>query len=149
MYHLEGRIGVVKLEVHGRKNTNDLQQLHMTSRAIACRLRTLRQKSGLSQIELARILGFNSEIPVSRHELSLRLPSLLTALGYSILFRVPLDEIFPGIHGTVEAVIEERLAELEAALSESTVKGPAAAQTARKLEFICGRKESGPISNAR
>lgn len=113
----------------------------MTPETIACRLRTLRQRSGLTESEIAKILGFSAPIQVSRHERSATVPSLLTALGYEVTFRTPLSELFPGLYETVEAVVEERLAKLEAELHQSRAKGRAAAVIARKLEFLCERKE--------
>ena len=107
---------------------------------IACRLRTLRQKSGLTQGEIAEVLGFEAGIAVSRHERSVTVPSLLTALGYEIIFRKPISEIFPGLTQAVEEGIEERLAELEDKLHQSTATGREAAETAHKLEFLCERK---------
>ena len=120
----------------------------MTPETIACRLRTLRQRSGFTQAELSEILGFLTEIPVSRHERSVTVPSLLTALGYEIVFRRPASELFPGLYQTVEAGIEARLEALEKELHESTAKGRTAAEIARKLEFLCERKEMEPIQPA-
>ena len=117
----------------------------MTTEPIACRLRTLRRRSGLSQAELAKLLGFFSEVPVSRHERSDTVPNLLTAFAYEVIFRVPASEIFPGLYRAVEAGIEERLAKLEQALHDSNAKGRSAASVARKLEFIWER--NNPQSN--
>jgi DNA-binding XRE family transcriptional regulator len=116
----------------------------MTSESLACRLRALRRKSGLSQIELAQILGFISEVPVSRHERSETVPNLLTALGYEVIFRVPISELFPGLYRSVETVVEERLAVLEEDLQQSTAKGRMATPIARKLEFSWERKNQMP-----
>ena len=119
--------------------------MHKTKhKPIACRLRTLRQRSGLTQAELSKILGFLTEIAVSRHERSDTVPHLLTALGYEIIFRRPISELFPGLYQTVEVGIEARLAALEKELHQSTAKGRAAAEIARKLEFLCERKEIEP-----
>src|ERR1700733_11023024 len=113
----------------------------MTSESIACRLRTLRRKSGLSQWELGQVLGFLSEVPVSRHERSATVPNLLTALGYEIIFGMPVSELFPGLFHAVEAGIEAQLAKLESELQQSTAKGRSASVIARKLEFLCERKD--------
>jgi DNA-binding XRE family transcriptional regulator len=113
----------------------------MSSESIACRLRTLQSRSGLSQRELAEILGFACEVPVSRHAHSVTVPNLLTALGYEVIFRERVSDLFPGLYQTVEAVIEERLAKLENELQQSTAKGRPAAVIARKLEFLCERKD--------
>jgi transcriptional regulator with XRE-family HTH domain len=112
----------------------------MTSDPHAALLRSLRQKSGLSQNELAHILGFRSGIPVSRHELSASVPDLLTAFGYEVIFQVPIAQIFPGLYGTVELGIEERLAKIEDELGRSAAKGREAIPVARKLVFLCGRR---------
>jgi transcriptional regulator with XRE-family HTH domain len=112
----------------------------MTAKSIACRLRTLRRKSGLSQIELARLLGYRTEVPVSRHERSVTVPNLRTALGYEVIFRVPISELFPGLYRSMEAGIEQRIAKMEDQLQQSTAKGRKAEPVARRLEFFCERK---------
>lgn len=120
----------------------------MIPEPIACRLRTLRQRCGFTQAELSEILGFLTEIPVSRHERSVTVPNLLTALGYEIIFRRPASELFPGLYHTVEVGIEARLEALEQELHQRTAKGRTAAEIARKLEFLCERKETEPIQPA-
>ncbi len=118
----------------------------MTSDPNVSRLRTLRLNSGLTQKELAHLLGFGSEVPISRHERSKTVPNLLTALGYQAIFRVAVSELFPGLYQTGEAGIEERLAKMEEELQQSTAKGRSASPVARKLEFFCERKNVGPNS---
>jgi transcriptional regulator with XRE-family HTH domain len=117
----------------------------MTSEPNVAHLRTLRKRSGLSQKELGHILGFRSGAPISRHERSDAVPDLLTAFGYEAIFRVPISELFPGLYQAVEVGIEERLAEIEDELQQSTAKGREAVPVARKLEFFCERKN--PESN--
>jgi transcriptional regulator with XRE-family HTH domain len=85
----------------------------MTSSSVGTYLRYLRRKRGLSQAELAQILGSVSAAQISRHERSRTLPSILTALGYQVVFRMPVSDLFPGLFHTVEAGIEERLREFE------------------------------------
>ena len=120
----------------------------MTPDLNASRLRTLRIRSGLSQKELANLLGFRSEGPVSRHERSDTVPNLLTAFGYEAIFRVPISELFPGLYQTVEIGIEERLAKMEEELHQSTVKGRDAIRVARILEFSWERKNVEPNHTA-
>ena len=112
----------------------------MHQESIPCRLRTARKRSGLSQAEVANLLGFSEEITVSRHERSVTIPSLLTALGYQVIFRTSISELFPGIYRTVESNIEEQLAKLEEKLHQSTLKGRQAIPIARQLEFLNERK---------
>ena len=116
----------------------------MTTEPIAAALRTLRKKSGLTQRELAYILGFKSEFPVSRHERSIGVPNLLTAIAYEIIFRTPISVQFRGLYKSVEASIEQRLGELEEELQQSTAKGRGAIVVARKLEFCCERNNPEP-----
>lgn len=113
----------------------------MTSEPIASRLRTLRKKSGLTQAELAEILGFDAETPISEHERSRVVPNLLTAMAYEVIFRVPIADQFPGLFKAVEESVEIRLAQLEKRLHDSEAKGRDAILTALKLEFLCIRKE--------
>lgn len=116
----------------------------MKSNLHAVRLRSLRKRSGLNQEELAHILGFRSGAPVSRHERSESVPDLLTALAYGAIFRIPISEIFPGLCQTIETEIEEHLAKLETDLGRSTAKGRNAFPVARKLEFLCERRDPVP-----
>jgi transcriptional regulator with XRE-family HTH domain len=104
-------------------------------------LRAHRRKSGLSQSELADILGLITELQISRHERSVTLPLFLTAISYEIVFQVPIAELFPGIYETVRQNVERRLAEIEGRLHDSTAKGREAGSIARKLEWFSGRRE--------
>ncbi|HEX5758572.1 MAG TPA: hypothetical protein VF121_05220 [Thermoanaerobaculia bacterium] len=49
---------------------------------------------------------------MTRHEGANRVPTLQTALGYELLFDVPLRELFTEEVGKVESIIRERLPEL-------------------------------------
>jgi transcriptional regulator with XRE-family HTH domain len=114
----------------------------MTSESNSARLRTIRKRSGLTQKELAHILGFHSGVPISRHERSKSAPDLLTAFGYEAIFRAPISELFPGLYQAVAAGIEERLAKIEDELHQSTAKGREAVPIACKLEFLVERKNA-------
>lgn len=114
----------------------------MSSSSVGTYLRFLRRKSGLSQKELARILGTVTGGQVSRHERSVSPPTLIAAFGYQVMFRQPASEIFPGLFHTIEAGVVERIEAYEAALGESKAKGRAAAPVARRLEWLNERKES-------
>lgn len=103
-------------------------------------LRTHRKKSGLTQRELAAILGCLTEGQVSRHERGLNTPSLPVAIGYEILFGAPVTHIFPGIRATVAQTIEARLDDMEQALQTKSAKGPSANVIAQKLEWLCERR---------
>jgi hypothetical protein len=68
------------------------------------------------------------------------LPLFLTAISYEIVFQASIAELFPGIYETVRLNVEKRLDEMEEQLHQSTAKGRAAALIARKLEWLCGRR---------
>jgi len=112
----------------------------MAPNPVGTYLRFLRRKSGLSQREVARILGSVTASQVSRHERAVTPPALLTAFGYQVLFKQPISDIFPGLYHAVETGVEERIAEFESALNNSAIKGRAAAPIARQLEWLWERQ---------
>jgi transcriptional regulator with XRE-family HTH domain len=112
----------------------------MTSSSVGTYLRFLRRKSGLSQRQLAEVLGTVTRNQVSRHERSVSAPSLIAALGYQTVFHEPISDIFPGLYHTVATGVEERLEKLEIELGKSTIKGRAALPIARQLEWLAERR---------
>ena len=65
-------------------------------------LRTHRRSWGLTQKEMAELLGFESPAHVSRIEQGKRTPSTETALACTALFGVPLEELFPQLAVEIE-----------------------------------------------
>jgi transcriptional regulator with XRE-family HTH domain len=106
-------------------------------------VRACRKRAGLSQRELALILGYRNEGVISRHELFRSVPPLLMALGYEVVFQTPVSELFPGLRETIETAIEDNLAEFESNLRQQ--KNQAARSLApvitRKLEWLNERRE--------
>ena len=105
-------------------------------------LRAHRRRIGLSQFDLGAVLGYRDEGPVSRHELLHTTPPLVIALGYEIVYRVPVSEIFAGLKDEVEGRIENRLAELETRLQQRSANERSALAVARKLEWLALRRDS-------
>lgn len=87
-------------------------------------LRAHRKRMGLTQKDVAFVLGYISGTKISRHERYLREPCLRTALAYAALFQVPARELFAGIHEQVAAEVEKRARLLAAQMTERR-KGPA------------------------
>jgi len=110
------------------------------NKPLANYLRAHRRKTGLTQHDLARVLGYESYGAISRHERFEVVPSLVMALSYQILFQVPVSEMFAGLTDTVEFDVESRLAEFEAHLGEQSGHSPRAAAIARKLEWLSERR---------
>jgi len=103
-------------------------------------LRSHRKSAGLSQTDLAKLIGYLTVAQVSKYERAEILPSLLVALAYEAVFRKPVAELFPGIYDTVRKGMEERLVKMECELQQLTAKGREAQITARKLEWLWERK---------
>jgi DNA-binding XRE family transcriptional regulator len=106
-------------------------------------LRAHRRKTGLTQHELGQVLGYGTYGAVSRHERLESMPSLLIALSYEAIYRVPVSEIFAGLAETVEFNIEAQLAQFETHLGEQSAGSSRAAAIARKLEWLSERRSSG------
>jgi transcriptional regulator with XRE-family HTH domain len=119
----------------------------MRSSSVGTYLRFLRKKTGLSQRELARILGSVSANRISRHERLVAPPTLLAAFVYQVVFQKPVSEIFPGLYHTVETAVEERLTALECELNDSSAKGRSAARIARQLEWLWERKNPESVES--
>ncbi len=71
-------------------------------------LRTHRKRTGLTQDELALLLGCKSGTKVSRYERLTREPNLETAFACQAIFGVPAHELFPGLYQNVEQIIKKR-----------------------------------------
>ena len=65
-------------------------------------LRTYRRQAGLSQRELAGLIGCSDDGAVCRMERSHRRPSLATAMACEIVFGTSLRELFPDMYEEVE-----------------------------------------------
>jgi len=95
-------------------------------------LRTHRKRSGLSQAELAFLLGCQSGTKVSRYERQARIPTLETALACSAVFGISPEELFAGRCQKLQSKIKSRARILAKKLSQ--VKPDRS--TARKLEIV-------------
>ena len=112
-------------------------------------LRSHRLKSGMSQRELAELIGLIQHHQVSKHERSTAIPSLLVALSYEIVFCVSVAELFPGLYETVRMNVEERLLQMEKSLQESSAKGRRAYAVARRLEWLWERRNPAALEISR
>jgi len=97
-------------------------------------LKTYRKRAGLSQDEVAFLLGCKSGAKVSRYERLARRPSLETAFAYEALFGVPARELFAGVYQKVEGEIAKRAR----ALAGRVCAGKAERLATKKLELLNG-----------
>ena len=118
----------------------------MTPHRVENYLRTYRKKAGLSQREVAFLLGCEDGAQVSRYEKRRRLPPLETALACEAIFGIPISELFAGMRQSVAKDIEKRRSELRSSLQAKTLKGSAAQFTAHKLRWLDGRERT-PVAN--
>jgi hypothetical protein len=85
-------------------------------------------------------LGYSDDIAVYKHERFRVTPPLVVAIGYEIVFRVPLSEIFAGLRDEIEEEIEKRLVEMEDDWGQSSAHDRDANATARKLVWLSERR---------
>jgi len=102
-------------------------------------LRMHRKKTGLSQRDLAILVGYKDQWQISRHERSGTTPSLVIALAYQVVFRIPVSEIFTEVHARATRTVEENLKAFESALKSSAGKGRAGRITTQKVQWLAER----------
>jgi DNA-binding XRE family transcriptional regulator len=88
----------------------------MASQKLEHYLRTCRKRSGLSQGEVAYLLGSSTRTKVSRYERGRYVPTLRTALVFEALFGTPVSEIFAGLHQSAEKELRRRARALASVL---------------------------------
>jgi transcriptional regulator with XRE-family HTH domain len=84
-------------------------------------MRLLRRRLGLSQKELAFVLGYDTDSQVSRIENGSRTPHLTEVLVIELVFGIPAMTVFPEIRQAIGRRIRRRLKLL---LVDTTAAGP-------------------------
>jgi transcriptional regulator with XRE-family HTH domain len=74
-----------------------------------CYLKPHRRRVGLTQDELAALLGFKNGGVVSRLERVVRHPTLETAYAFEIILGKPSSELFPSLHTRVRQDVVARI----------------------------------------
>jgi transcriptional regulator with XRE-family HTH domain len=97
-------------------------------------MRTYRRRAGLSQEEMAYLLGCKSAAKVSRYERCRRLPNLETLLAYEVILGIPERELLGGLFEKVQQKVLKRAKKLCLKLET----GESNSGTARKLEMLKG-----------
>ena len=80
----------------------------MTSSQLPNYLRANRKRLGLSQDEVAFLLGTQSGAKVCRYERFKRAPALETAFAFEAIFRRPARELFCGLYQKIEQEVAAR-----------------------------------------
>lgn len=102
-------------------------------------LRTHRKRTGLSQEEVAWLMGRKGDSCIYGHESSRRKPSLESVLAYEIIYGRPAKELFAGFFEAAQLVTRRRAAALIKRL-EGHDDGP---RTEIKLAVLRALAESG------
>ncbi len=97
-------------------------------------LRTHRRRHGLSQAEVAILLGAASGTKVSRYENFTRTPNALTIFACQIVFNQAASELFAGEYDTVLRAVQQRARRLLKQLS--TRPDNQSKRNLRKLELV-------------
>jgi transcriptional regulator with XRE-family HTH domain len=106
------------------------------SQPLANYLRAYRKRSGLSQREVALLLGCKDGAQVSRYEKQHYLPPLRTALACGVIFCIPLTQLFAGIQAGIVREIAGRIDNLRVELTAKLSQSPRSARTLRKLHWL-------------
>lgn len=80
----------------------------MASHKLDNYLLTCRKSAGLSQDEVAFLLGGTSGTKIARYERRVRVPLLDTALAYEAVFQTPVRSLFAGRFQRVESAMRRR-----------------------------------------
>jgi len=95
-------------------------------------VRRYRRRAGLSQDEMAFLLGCQSGTKVSHYERFARQPSLANAFGYEAVFGAPMRDLFAGVYEQSLNIVQKRAGALAKILeSQEFSRG-----NSRKLEFL-------------
>ncbi len=103
-------------------------------------LRVCRKRAGLTQREVAFLLGLKARGAISELEKRHRVPLLRTAVTLEAIFGVPVSDLFPGMRLAVDADVEHRIEEFAKLLKAKADKKSDAYKTARKLAWLRERR---------
>jgi len=91
----------------------------LMSRILPHNLRSERRRAGLSQRDVAVLLGDRTTSKVSRYERRRRLPPLRMALAYEAILGKPVSELFAGTYTPIREEVARRARQLLAAGSSA------------------------------
>ena len=96
-----------------------------------CYLRSYRRRWGLTQDELAALLGCKTGAVISRLERDGRQPSLEAAYAFEVIFGTTPNELFPGLHARTKKNVIARTRDLY-----DELQGDSSKATRLKLDFF-------------
>ncbi|GEM_PF-5340642 len=97
-------------------------------------------KTGLSLAEVAFLLGYPSDVTVSRHATNKSVPPFFIGLAYEALYGLPASKLFVGLKDQAKLFVANRLKQLLVELESLKITHPALpADAAHKLTWISER----------
>jgi transcriptional regulator with XRE-family HTH domain len=105
---------------------------YMDSRRFPNYLVSNRKRLGLSQADVAYLLGAEGGGQVCRHERFLREPSLSTALAYEAIYKRSASELFNGLYEQAE----EQVAVRAKSLVDKAPGGKASPQNTQRRKIL-------------
>jgi transcriptional regulator with XRE-family HTH domain len=103
-------------------------------------LRSYRLRWGLSQGELATLLGWKRAEVISRIEKKIRPPTLRLVIACFILFGTPAAELFPDISSSIEFDVMARVWDMY-----ERIQGDPSRKTKKKIELLEGAIEQAEL----
>ena len=119
----------------------------MATRKLENYLRASRRRAGLTQREVAFLLGHVTRLPVSYYENRKSVPPLKTQFAYEALFGIPIQELFAGMREEVKKEVEKKLQQMELQLQSKSREGTPGRLNAHKLRWLAERRSSLALSN--
>jgi len=92
----------------------------MTSSKLDNYLRAYRKRSGLSQAEIAYLVGCKSRAQISQYERRNSMPPLRTALALQATLNVPVSDLYAGKYDAITKQVHRRAQHLAADLRTRT-----------------------------
>jgi len=99
-------------------------------------MRILRRRLGLTQKELAYVIGYVSDSQISHIENGSRTPHLAEVLMIELVFGVPAVSIFPQVRSVIGPRIRRRLAHVLADCRLATSSHPKVSYKTAQLERV-------------
>jgi len=109
----------------------------MAKRYLANYLRAYRKSSGLTQAEVAFVVGINQS-DLCHYETGRREPSLSVVIALHVLYRIPIWKLFAGVYQAGVWATQRRLLALRGKLLMPT-SASRSKQHAQKLAWISSR----------
>lgn len=88
---------------------------------LVCQLRRHRRTWGLTQRDMAKLIGTIKPLQISRYETSKRAPGLEVALACQVIFGVPPASLFPDTYALVEEAVIRNMGKMDLALANTTI----------------------------